>query len=153
MNLTLVRDYAGEDCTLGPLTVNGHTFDTLAPPWKADPRGVCGHPDQSCVPAGEYQLVPHDTPAHPRTWALVNSALGIYHETVPEGCFGRTAVLLHTGNFPRDSLGCILIGRTRRYVGEQWMVTDSRNAFAEFKAILPWTEHVLTISYAPGISP
>lgn len=154
MNLTLVRDYSGEDCTLGTLTVNGLALDTLERPWVADPPQLCGHPDTSCVPAGEYQLLLHDTPKFPRHFALYNPALGIYHESVPEGRFGRTACLLHVGNFVSDCEGCTLLGRDRRYIAERWMLTNSADAYRAFSAAVPWVlGHVLTVSYSSGISP
>src|SRR6185437_12204001 len=48
MNLRLVRDYAGEDCTLGRLTVGALTVKTLERPWVQYPPHPCGHPDTSC---------------------------------------------------------------------------------------------------------
>lgn len=71
MNLFLRRDYSGEDCTLGILTVGSLALDTLELPWIADPSCKGGHPEKSCVPAGTYLLALHDTPDHPRTFALV----------------------------------------------------------------------------------
>ena len=154
MNLQLIRDYAGL-CTLGRLTVDAAlTLQTLARPWVADPPYLCGPPDTSCVPAGTYELVLHDTPKFPRHFALVNEALGVYHEAVPGVRVGRTACLLHVANDVDQLEGCIAVGRTREYVGDQWMVLNSRDAYAAFAAAVPWVPgHTLTITYAEGVKP
>lgn len=156
MNLSLVRDYAGTDATLGRLTVGSLILDTLELPWVSDPQCKGGAPDKSCIPAATYFLALHDTADHPHTFALVNSSLGVYHEAadILPGAIGRTEVLLHVGNYPRDSLGCILLGQGRQPDGEGWMITDSKAAFESFQAAVPWTPgHIVTISYAPGIAP
>lgn len=147
MILTATRDHQDANCTLSTLPVGAITFDILELPWRPDPPALCGHPSDSCVPVGTYQLVLHNTAAHPNTWALVNPAFGIYHEPgdIPDGELARYAVLLHEGNFPKDSLGCLLIGRSRQLVNGEWMVTDSRNALAAFKAAVPWQEHTLIL--------
>lgn len=155
MNLTLIRDYSDREVTLGQLTAGSLTLQTLELPWNAWPPHACGHPDTSCVPAGEYQLVLHNTVSHPKTWALVNPVLGIYHEPgdIPDGEGARCAVLIHPGNTVKDSLACILVGRQRRLVAETWMITESRDAMEALQAMVPWFEQTLTIEYAPGISP
>ncbi len=156
MQLSLVRDYSDETCTLGVLTAGALALQTLELPWIPNPPALCGLPERSCVPASSYQLVRHDTKKHPHTWALVNRAVDVFHELadMPPGDFGRTAVLIHVGNFPRDSLGCILVGRTRERMGGEWMVGESRDAFTALQAILPWDDSsTLSISYSTGARP
>lgn len=115
----------------------------------------CGLPDNSCVPPGIYQLELHNTPKHPFTWALVNHALGIYHEPgdIPLGMNARSAVLLHTGNTALDSEGCILVGLERTNLWQPPGVFESVKAFQQLKANLPWVAgHTLTIQ-GPGSTP
>lgn len=146
MNLTLTRDYSGA-CTLGRLIAGDLTLQTLERPWVAYPPYLCGHPDTSCVPSGVYELVLHDTPKFPRHFALVNPSLGVYHETVPAGQIGRVACLLHVANDVEQVEGCIALGLKREYVGDQWMVLNSRDAYAAFEAAVPWVSgHTLTIT-------
>jgi Family of unknown function (DUF5675) len=147
MILTATRDHQDANCTLSTLPVGSVNFDILELPWRPNPPALCGRLSDSCVPVGTYQLVLHNTMAHPHTWALVNPAIGIYHEPgdITDGEVARYAVLLHEGNFPKDSLGCLLIGRSRELVNGAWMVTDSRNALAAFKAAVPWQEHTLIV--------
>ena len=153
MNLHLVRDYAGPTCTLGRLIIGDLVLQTLERPWVPYPPQLCGHPDTSCVPAGVYQLALHDTPKFPQHFALVNEALGIYHEVLPRGVVGRTACLIHAANYVTQLEGCCAVGRERQFVGDQWMVLSSRDAYEAFAAAVPWEEgNALTIEYADGIS-
>lgn len=92
------------DITLKRLTLNsisptyGVLFNqstplclTLERPWLNDQTDV------SCIPAGTYQCIPHNTPAKPDCWEIT-------------GVPGRSAILFHAGNTIADSEGCILVG-------------------------------------------
>lgn len=149
MHLQIIRDSARTDATLGTLTIGSLVLQTLELPWVPIEGALCGHPDTSCVPPGDYELVMHDSVKHPRTFALSNPDLGVYHAPadIPAGCTGRSLVLLHNGNYPANSLGCILLGRGRSFPNGASMVTNSDIALQAFKALVPWIEgHVLTIS-------
>lgn len=155
MILQLVRDYAGADCTLGRLLVNGRAFDTIERPWIPDTIGTAGRKGVSCVPAGVYSLARHHTEAHPKAFALTNPALGVFHyETdVPAGMrlVTRTAVLIHAANYASELRGCIAPGMAR-HAGEQWMVTNSRQAMRRLRELVPWTDgHSIEIRYAEGV--
>lgn len=151
--LLLIRDYSGPVCTLGRLIVGDLVLQTLERPWIAYPPHLCGHPDTSCVPAGGYALALHDTPKFPKHFALVNEALGIYHESVPAGAFGRTACLIHAANYVEQLEGCCAVGRERQVAGiNQWMVLDSRDAYAALQAAVPWVAgYTLTVEYAADV--
>lgn len=152
MDPKLIRDYAGRDCTLGRLIIGALILQTLERPWIAYPPHLCGHPDTSCVPAAVYQLALHDTPKFPRHFALVNEGLGIYHESVPRGQVGRTACLIHVANEVSQLEGCVAVGLSRQFVGDQWMVLNSRDAYAALQAALPWGPgHSIAIEYATGV--
>jgi hypothetical protein len=149
MNFLLTRDPARPLCSLGTLLIAELRLDSLERPWVPDPLGgVCGEPDLSCVPLGLYDLVLHDTAEHPKTWALVNPALGIFHEPagIPLGQRGRFACLIHPGNWAWQSIGCVLPGlgrapsghRSRRRRLQNWMVTDSDVAMEQIRAAVPW---------------
>lgn len=104
MLLTLTRLISDTTHTEGSLLVAGETFATMELPWRDD------LPDVSCVPAGEYELYPYLSPEKGLVYRLHNPALKVIGiGAVPPG--NRSAVEIHNGNFPRQSLGCILIGR------------------------------------------
>src|SRR2546429_1769677 len=158
MDLLLTRDSAvppPPDHLYGRLevyAVSGMSMlslQTMEQPWVPEPGGApCGEPDHSCVPAGVYQLALHNTMEHPRTFALVNHDLGIYHEPadVPPGEVGRWACLIHSGNFASQSKGCVLVGMTRSSLGGRPDVAESRAALTRLLGLLPWVVgHTLTI--------
>lgn len=146
MHLEIIRDTERADATLGTLTIGSLVLQTLELPWLPIEGAPCGHPDQSCVPAGDYGLDLHDSVLHPRTFELVNPDLAVYQLSVPVGTIGRCQVLLHNGNYPRNSLGCILVGRGRSFANGYSMVTNSDVALDALKALVPWVPgHTLSI--------
>ena len=137
MKLTLERDLDDGTCTLGVLSLNGKTWQTIERPWIAGllPGGLAG---RSCVPVGHYELELHDSEAHPETWALVNPSLGVVH--FPPG--PRSACLIHPANYAHELRGCIAPGLVRATQA----VFNSREAFAQLKTALPWRSgHTLEI--------
>ena len=85
-----------EDRTLGRLIVfkdNNiiHTFATLELPWRNNQRNI------SSIPSAFYNVVP-------RTSERFGDHLHVLD--VP----GRSWILFHAGNWPRNTDGCILVG-------------------------------------------
>jgi hypothetical protein len=119
---------------------------TLELPWVPEADYPGGAPDRSCVPPGIYQLALHDTAKHPKSFALVNAALGVIHE--PDAAYpnARVACLIHVANFPRDLEGCIGVGTAS---GED-CIRNSVIAYGEFTRAVPWIAgHTLTIWNPP----
>lgn len=111
MELKLVRTWLTEASTIGVLYVNGATeCFTLELPWKDN------LPDVSCIPAGTYDVLLQFSPRFNRIMPHL--------QAVPN----REDILLHWGNFPADTEGCILVGEKR---GND-SVLDSVEAFSEF---------------------
>ena len=151
MNLTLLRDVQSPSLTYGVLSVDTLTLQTIERPWLPDPLHKGGQNGVSCVPLGTYNLVLHDSELHPQTWALVNPDLGVWHlpTDIPKDSAGRSAVLIHPANFVHELLGCIAPGMMRGFSGGLAMVAQSRIAFSQLKATVPWTTgHTLTIGVA-----
>lgn len=149
MKIILRREttQSSADCTLGLLFVNDLTLCTIERPWVPTDKSRGGTKGISCVPPGLYRLVPHDTEAHPETWALVNEALDVVH--VPSDSpspHARTAVLIHAANFAHELRGCIAPGtRATRDEKGRHMVASSREAMKLIRNRLPWVEHELEI--------
>ena len=72
----------------GALQLTGFTLEL---PWRDNERQV------SCIPPGKYRLKHFHSPKFGRCLEL---------QQVP----GRDAILIHAGNYNRDTHGCILIG-------------------------------------------
>lgn len=147
----LVRDEPGKACTMGRLHLANELIDTLERPWVGTPNTPGGRKGVSCVPPGLYKLFRHDSEAHPRTWALVNPNLDVYHWDVDvpiaKRGLARTLVLLHAANWVSELRGCIAVGMQRG----QCMIPGgaSRPAMQRIQELVPWTsEHELEILYS-----
>lgn len=89
---------------------------TLELPWKDNQHGI------SCIPAGQYHCIPHNSPAHPNCWQLIN---------VPN----RDDILIHVGDFLEDTLGCILAGL--QFDGTMLAIRSSNAAMMLLRKTLP----------------
>jgi hypothetical protein len=144
MQLTLTRQQDNLGCTIGELFVEHVRFDTLERPWIPGPLG--GVRGISCVPLGTYDLVLHDSEAHPKSFALVNEALGVYHLTLPDGQSGRTACLIHVANYVEELRGCVALGNYFEPWNGSLRLLESRAAVERFYDLVPWVDgHTLTI--------
>ncbi len=65
---------------------------TLELPWKDNNREV------SCIPVGSYSVSKHVSPSKGDCFHI---------ENVP----GRDNILIHKGNYNKDTLGCVLVGK------------------------------------------
>lgn len=116
MKLRLVRQLSGERSTLGELFIDGEAVcRTLENPWKDNRRRV------SCIPEGTYEIKFRTVggwqkKARKKFPDMHNAIRGMLElQDVP----GRDYILIHWGNHPHDTLGCILVGLTHDtdYVG------------------------------------
>lgn len=127
--IELLREYR-PDRTLGWLTLeNGTELCTIELPWIQNMQRV------SCIPEGVYGLKLRESPVIHRTsrgafqkgWEVTN---------VP----GRTYIMMHIANFPRDVLGCIGIGMKHGQLpgrdGIEAAVLQSRIAFEYLMKVL-----------------
>jgi hypothetical protein len=146
VNSALQRLSENAVCTQGILQIPGLTLKTLELPWVPENGFPGGTPDKSCVPAGLYQLVLHDTEMHPRSFALVNPDLGVIHEPDPAFPNARTACLIHIANYPDELEGCIGLGIT----SGDCFVSNSASADSQFRRAVPWVAgHTLDILPPP----
>jgi hypothetical protein len=144
MKLILRRTYVCSDGVFGKLYVPGSDpLYTCEDDWKDN------QPNESCIPAGVYQL--RRTVYHKYNIPTFEVA------DVP----GRRRILIHSGNSEEDTAGCILVGLSRGPVLVQdedhpdkpWVrkigVLDSRLAFRRFMVQMAAVETAeLTIEWA-----
>jgi hypothetical protein len=95
MNVVLSRKYQEYE-TLGSMFVLMDynllfSCKSLELPWLDNER------QKSCIPAGTYEVEKYDSP---------NKGLVFLVKNVP----GRDSIEIHSGNYKRDTLGCILVG-------------------------------------------
>lgn len=110
-----VEDQLMQGVLIGP---GGYAFAvTLELPWRDNSRNV------SAIPGGRrYRCVRVDSPSFGITFEIT-------------GVPGRDKVLLHIGNFPKDTRGCVLVGHGFDKIGGQHAITQSRKEFDEFMSI------------------
>jgi hypothetical protein len=104
------------DVTLGKLCKpDGSVFCcTLEEPWKDNKRKI------SCIPAGKYKCVKHNSAKYQDVWRL-------------ENVIGRDGILIHAGNTTDDIEGCILVGKSYGTLKGKPAVLDSRSALSDLR--------------------
>jgi len=150
MNLELVRYAYHHSVTLGGLRVGDDCYFTIERPWVAHhSRG--GKPFESCIPDGDYALIPFQRSNGDKVYALENAGLGVHLEQRPD-LIGRYAILLHSGNWASDVVGCIAPGLHYKIDQKgRHMVTNSRAAMSGIMDALGFRSgHHLTIRCTDG---
>lgn len=110
--LTLKRIFQNDRYTIGKLMIGDKKLcDTLEPP-----RNV-KHP---CIPQGEYEISYQHSSKYGRKMPFLLR--------VP----GRTGIMIHTGNIPSDTQGCVLVGENK-CVGA---LINSKKTFGELDNII-----------------
>ena len=141
MELRVDRRWKLSGYTIGNLFIDGEYFcDTLEdkdrglrqdmPEAEIIRKKVCG---QTAIPAGRYRISMDITSPtfQNRTWAKPYGGKVPALLSVP----GYSGVLIHVGNTPADTSGCILVG----FNNVKGQVTDSTRTFYDLmdKHLLP----------------
>ena len=118
MRLELFRRRVINEATEGDLSMDGHAFCHTLEDVVRDlgPRGEGKVYGKTAIPPGTYKVVLNESP---RFKKILPRLLG-----VP----GFDGILMHKGNGPEDTLGCILVGD--RVVGGRIPAGASSPAFA-----------------------
>ena len=122
MRFTLIRDESSEQGTFGELSGETLSLQSAELPWHDNAA------QSSCIPSGVYNCIPYSSAKFSDVYML---------EAVP----GRSAILIHSGNFAgdvsrgyrSDVQGCILLGMTRTVMEGQKAVGASRDALNLFR--------------------
>lgn len=135
MKLTLNRIFKGPDYTIGKLSIDGKYFcDTLENPVR-DTK-IKG---QTAIPSGNY----------PVTLDVVSPRFGKLNQY--SFCSGKLprlqnvpnfeGVLIHIGNYPKDTEGCILVGKNT----VKGAVMESGNTFKKLYEVLKTAQDKINI--------
>lgn len=102
-------------------------FFTVELPWKDNANNV------SCIPAGRYRC----------SWTLSPRLKRYTYEVlnVP----GRAGIRIHSGNFPKQFLGCIGLGLSVGVMDGQRGVFSSQTAIRQFEAQMQQQSFILEI--------
>ena len=99
ITMELYRKYKKSDYTIGKLYINGTYFcDTLEDTVRPNGVKVYG---ETAIPYGKYKVVLSYSPKFKRVLPEILS--------VPM----FTGVRMHRGNWAKDTLGCILVGKNK----------------------------------------
>jgi len=140
MRLILSRRAYMSDRTMGELHIGNERFPTLERPWIQSMEHMGGKNFESCIPEGNYEIRPFSSDAHPDSFSLANSALDVW--VVKPQDPGRWAILLHTGNYIKDIVGCIAPGIS----GDDHNVWKSKKAMKRIRELLAGEDvHTITI--------
>ena len=93
---------------------DGRSYRTLELPWKDNENNV------SCIPEGTYKL---------RVRPASESHKFNYDHIEVLGVPGRDKILIHIGNYLRNTDGCVLVGLWSSWQNNKWIVNSSRIAF------------------------
>jgi hypothetical protein len=144
VEVELVRTCCGTQCVFGQISVGGENVcKTLELPDHGN------QPSISCVPAGDY------------TCKLVYSPRFKKKLYELQQVDGRTHILIHTGNTPGDTEGCILVGTSIDV--DKNRINDSRKGYqklvdklnncSEFKLKIRDRTGTPTPAPSPAVSP
>lgn len=126
MEMALVRSYSPvetEGVLLAPPLKSIYTIERPLVITDAHPAGK---PFYSCVPEGEYDLVPYERQNGHKVWCMVNESLGVYFAKADRRHgWQRYKCLIHSGNTVDHSSGCVLPGVKRGVLAGQRAVLKS----------------------------
>lgn len=138
MNITIKRIFKGDKYTIGKLYVNGiYECDTLedtdrgltkdSPLSEIQSKKVYG---ETAIPTGTYKIDMNTVSPKfkDRSWAKFCGGKLPRLIDVP----GYSGVLIHVGNKPADTLGCILVGDNK----VKGQVINSTSTFQELYSLM-----------------
>jgi hypothetical protein len=111
-------------------------------PWNDNKRFI------SCVPAGEYELIPYNSTKYGFVYMLKNPELSVYpFESQCESDSDRYGcIFAHRGSYPHNFQGCIGLGD--HYIESLNMVKNTRQTCKEAMEFLSFMDerHTLIIN-------
>lgn len=116
----ILKTIKQHDCTVGVLNYGDFRCFTLELPDLDNKQNI------SCIPQGTYQCVKYHSNTHGLCIAI-------------RDVLGRTNIRIHSGNFTRQILGCILVGQSLLDMDNDGIVdvSNSRDTLKKLMAILP----------------
>jgi hypothetical protein len=127
--VALTRGYQSNTETIGMLQIKGvphKPIYTLENPWEFN------KPYISCIPIGQYVCSPFSG----------NKYKAVYQVNDVKN---RSYILLHSGNLPKDTSGCIILGLSAGTLRGEPAVLESRKAVDYFKSLIGHNDFVLRI--------
>ncbi len=137
--VNIIRTETSNQGTFGLLSTTGFSCYTGELEWQDNQHGI------SCIPAGSYQCVWHNSPSKGWVYEVTN---------VPD----RGDILIHIANFcgttpeyKTDLLGCIGLGTSLGSISGQKAIISSGLAIHSFFNFMNEETFTLNISWDDGI--
>jgi len=111
MRATLYRVSKQDKQTLGEIQVGDLTLFTLELPDLNNDGIEDNEVRKSCIPEGVYKVVRHKSKKFGDTFWVKNVK-------------GRTAILIHAGNYYYHTLGCILVGMDQKDMNKDGLIDN-----------------------------
>ena len=119
----ILKSFSTPTATVGYMYYGG-LFEcfTLELPWLDNARGI------SCIPAGTYECKKHRSPSKGDCISVMDVR-------------GRDNILIHAGNFTRNTEGCILVGKMITDLNADGIpdVSNSKDTLTKLLNTLPST--------------
>lgn len=129
--LHLQRFLSTNGFVAGTIELDDCTIYTLELPWRNNERGM------SCIPHGLYEVTPHGWEEDTQV-----KFKQTYHI---QDVVGRSAILIHVGNYTKDTDGCVLVGMGFKVDAESVMITNSKVAMNKLRQTLGTSEFKINI--------
>lgn len=115
----LVRHNLSKHGTQGTMFLDRERIaETLENPW------LNNQPNISCIPSGKYIVESYSSKKYPNHWEIKDVK-------------GRAYILIHEGNYTKDTRGCVLVGNKYGNLGNRFFVRNSKVTLKKLKDILP----------------
>ena len=123
MDINLVRRWFSSKSTIGELSIAAENFHCFTLEDVVRPDGV-KIPGETAIPEGTYKVTLEPSPKF-------NNEIRPRLHDVPN----FVGILIHVGNEPKDTEGCILVGRSRP-TDRSDFIGESKLAFSDLQQIL-----------------
>lgn len=111
-----LHTWINPDCTIGRLVCGDFQCFTLELPWLNNQINI------SCIPEGDYPYKTYHSPKHGKVLLILDVD-------------DRTMIEIHSGNYTRQILGCILVGDSVKWLDAD-SIPDVTNSVDTLKRLL-----------------
>ncbi len=135
-SMEVQRIAESSDATVSKFTLRGpRAWETISG-YILEPGGpsTTTRGQDKRIPAGTYNVDPYSSASHPNVYRVSN-------EQVPTNRY----ILIHSGNLPSHTLGCLLPGRSYSKVNGEYAVWNSGNTLNSIRSLLGGNSATLNI--------
>src|SRR5690554_4480943 len=121
VTITIIRDLRTAVCTMGVFEAISDKKKGKVTGYTLEPPDLNNKPDVSCIPVGEYKAYIRDKNTSKWDYDCIELI------DVPN----RSAIQIHAGNYPKNTMGCFLIGELQGH-NTVWKSKDKLRELVDF---------------------